>query len=678
MEFSLSKTTKEKEWDTQAKAALRESRHVLDKLISESRARTSEVRVEGDFHEAGVRVEEEGRRSDRLFALNQLQLQNSEASAAIALQWAGLGDHDVPQDLLGALLEQKRRCDDVVAAKDNVIGSLAGELEAKDEEYVAELKREADKIDELLGRMDVSFRELQAAYDAQLGKLEDTFERELEELHTANSGEIKSLMEKRAKMEEQHMNDRLALLKANQDEVEELQRQQGEGINIVTIRLQTSVQVLRQQLEEMRATYALNSQKLEYNIKILDRREFENNLTISQQKRKINSLGDQVAALRAKYEKQDKEYRYQNQKLTNDYKRITDQYKELQRKFKHFQLADAKKFKEVWDMNEEIVAEYIGKTLQADAIIFEQQLGLKWVPPAQDLFTIREQALPIDSEGNPVIPMAGSGGGGEGGGLGGREGGVGGGEGGEGGGGKGKGKISVLAHEGSAGIARAILDMLCDEAGFLVEEKVQAMLDPLPRDEQNLLMINSIFKALKVESRAEIDKLLSYFVADPDSFGLEHLDTADGVVTTGRTGMLGGGEDPSSATIDPSRVIPALRRFVQDHNRDLDLSRQSTKRSTSLMFMREQKEMARKLEREYWEKLSGIISDKTYRVWLALKKGLVAYHEVLEERAGLLDETDGIRQQNYELKQLLNSYLGQGVNDELYVPPYATHGFIPQ
>ena len=509
-----------------------------------------------------------------------------------------------------------------------------------------------------------SFKELQAAYDAQLAQLEETFETELAELHASNSAEVKVLMEKRAKMEEKFMHDRLALLKANQDEVEELQRQQGEGINIVTIRLQTSVQVLRQQLEEMRATYALNSQKLEYNIKILDRREFENNLTISQQKRKINSLGDQVAALRAKYEKQDKEYRYQNQKLTNDYKRITDQYKELQRKFKHFQLADAKKFKEVWDMNEEVVAEYIGKTLQADAIIFEQQLGLKWEPPAQDLFTIREQALPIDAEGHPVIPVAEREAAGEAGPLGGRTG-----SGSMAGGGSGaapgsSGRVSVLAHDGSSGIARAILDMLCDEAGFLVEEKVQAMLDPLPRDEQNLLMINSIFKALKVESRAEIDKLLSYFVTSPEAFAVGGLSpSAQGLVA-------------SSATIHPNDIIPALRRFVQDHNRDLDLSRQSTKRSTSLMFMREQKAVARRLEREYWEKLSGIISDKTYRVWQALYKGLTAYHEVLEQRAELLDETDAIRQQNYELKKLLNMYVNQGVNDELYVPPYATRGFL--
>lgn len=49
-------------------------------------------------------------------------------------------------------------------------------------------------------------------------------------------------------------------------------------------------------------------------------------------------------------------------------------------------MADSKRFKEIWKMNEEEAKEIMRKVLQADRIIYEQQLGLKWNPPIQDLF----------------------------------------------------------------------------------------------------------------------------------------------------------------------------------------------------------------------------------------------------------------------------------------------------
>ena len=40
-----------------------------------------------------------------------------------------------------------------------------------------------------------------------------------------------------------------------------------------------------------------------------------------------------------------------------------------------------------------------------------------------------------------------------------------------------------------------MLELLCNEAGFLVEGKIQKLLEPLPPDEQSLLKIDSILKA---------------------------------------------------------------------------------------------------------------------------------------------------------------------------------------
>jgi hypothetical protein len=70
--------------------------------------------------------------------------------------------------------------------------------------------------------------------------------------------------------------------------------------------------------------------------------------------------------LRIKLAKQEKVFQQENQSLTDDYKNLTEQYKELQKKFKHFQLADSKRFKEIWKMNEDDAKEMMRKVLQVN------------------------------------------------------------------------------------------------------------------------------------------------------------------------------------------------------------------------------------------------------------------------------------------------------------------------
>lgn len=43
--------------------------------------------------------------------------------------------------------------------------------------------------------------------------------------------------------------------------------------------------------------------------------------------------------------------------------------------------------------------------------------------------------------------------------------------------------------------------------------------------------------------------------------------------------------------------------------------------------------------------------------------------DTLHERAKLITETDGLRQQNAELRMLLHQYINSRVNQELEIPP---------
>jgi len=385
--------------------------------------------------------------------------------------------------------------------------------------------------------------------------------------------------------------------------------QDAEDYNILKIKLETEIQTLEQQLEEMRATYQLNQEKLDYNYRVLVERDSENTNTIKQQKKKLTRMADVLSSLKAKYGREEKRYKQENQDLTEEYKRITEQFKDLQNKFRHFEVADTKRYRDVWQMNEEIVTDLMRKVLQADKIIHEQQLGLNWFPPSEHIFQ-------AGGDGGPPGAAAAIAGEGE-----------------------GEGGPISRGQMDNENIKR-MLELLCNEAGFLVEGKIQKLLEPLPPDEQSLLKIDSILKVLGVEGAVDVEKLLSYFLADADNHELIH----------------------------PNDAIKAIKAFVEEHQAERARGGESIK-TVKHSVKEAGQEGTRREEREFWERMSSIISDKTFRVWSALEKALHKYHALLGNRGGLINEVGDLQQQNDELKGLLNQYLSSKINEDLHVPP---------
>jgi dynein regulatory complex protein 1 len=125
----------------------------------------------------------------------------------------------------------------------------------------------------------------------------------------------------------------------------------------------------------MRATYQLNTEKLDYNYRVLVERDHENQSTINQQKRKISRQRDMLLGLKQRYADSEKKYLEENMKLTDEYKRVTEQFKDLQSKFRHFEQVDTKKHAEVFSMKEQEVAQVVRQLLQADKVEDRQSLN---------------------------------------------------------------------------------------------------------------------------------------------------------------------------------------------------------------------------------------------------------------------------------------------------------------
>merc|ERR1711937_1111155 len=311
----------------------------------------------------------------------------------------------------------------------------------------------------------------------------------------------------------------------------------------------------------------------------------------------------------------------ENTELTEEYKRLTKQFKDLQEKFHHFEQADEKKFREVWEMNEQEVRGYIAKVLEADRLLHEQQLGLEWAPPKEDQLL---QELETFSESGTAT-----------------------------------GKSTAKESEDSAQAAtgkysaskvKKVLDLVKEETHFLLDTKVREQMADLSNEQKDVLQIDAILRYIGVESQEDVDLLVNLFFQGQD-------------------------DDEEILYVDADDVLKLLKDFiVEKANLQLADVAPDKKKKTRNQAVGSESEADRKArrhreERKFWERMGHVVPDMNFRVWKALDLFLKKYFESLGARAKSIDSAVNMQKQNEELKQLLDQYLGSKVNEELQVPP---------
>ena len=211
-------------------------------------------------------------------------------------------------------------------------------------------------------------------------------------------------------------------------------------------------------------------------------------------------------------------------------------------------------------MNEEQVKDLMRKVLQADQIIHEQQLGLSWKAPLADLhyfgldgdvnlkgplkrlengtvsgeqqssvnaFTAlklpllasQEKLENFGADSLDAPKLLGE-------------------------------KVQASQYQGFSTPVKRILDLLCAEGGFLVEDKLNKLLTPLQSDERSLMKLDAIFKALGIETLEDVQRMTGYFMKPnaslPPNADLSNPSTYDNLL------------------IPCDEVVRAMKKFLED------------------------------------------------------------------------------------------------------------------
>ncbi|CBY23040.1 unnamed protein product [Oikopleura dioica] len=393
---------------------------------------------------------------------------NLEKFEAIRRRWTGSLARDVPQELRDALTDQCKACEEVLSAKNQLIVELNRELKCSEDEYVKTLKKQYDDLDIITARMVDQYRTMDRAFRDEAKQVIGALDAQFKDVEETDLWREKAAH--LSKTESKYLGDRFELRDELQGEIDKLRLRDAEDLHTTKIKLETDVQVLEQQLESMRASYQLNQEKLEYNFQVLKKRDDENTITNSQQKRRLTKMQDQLNSLRSKLEAQEKKARVEGCNLREDYRRLLQQYADFQKKKKHFEDADNKKFREVWEMNMQELMELVNRTLQADKIICEQQLGVDFIMPEYNKSTSKQHRPSAMEYAKKILA----------------------------------GETSIPKKQ-----ADQAFDLLCSECTFLVEAMLNKLIEPLKPEEKRLILIDAIFAALNIDDESELKLLMA-------------------------------------------------------------------------------------------------------------------------------------------------------------------------
>ncbi|XP_002981481.2 dynein regulatory complex protein 1 [Selaginella moellendorffii] len=539
-------------------------------------------------------------------AQEEVEMSCEQQNQVLAARWDAIRALEVPQQIAEQLENQRKACNQVLETKDKLAEKIKEVLLLKTEEYNLACIQQTKDVDMLVLAMGKQVVNLTAAYIKEFHEIESAFLVQRWELIQSKKAEIEGLIKKMRAMEAQFQESLYARGDEYSAALDETRLQDSEDYNLLKVKLETDVQILEQHLESMQAAYQMNTEKLDYNYRVLIERENDNYVTAGQQKRKLTKLRDIQTNLKTKHAELERKFKWQNAKLADDYARVTKLLQDLQSKEQELTAGHEYQFLKFYAMHQHCLAVLVSKVLQADQYIHEQHLGWKWHPPDPQLFIDLASPGPVEAESDsanmPSTPEAG------------------------------------LAESITLAVDKPMLDMLCSELAFILDEEAQKLDAGLEMDDQSFVRSIAILQALGISSGITLDKLRKF-------------------VTTAAGRM-----------IQKETVIPRLQEFlIENKAEDLVPKLQVGGRRTPVERPKE-KEIKATEEEEKWRKFAKVISPKVVHVWPALDIAMLKYNHVLKDRVVVAREIQSLRWQNEELKRMLKLCLSSKAHEELHVP----------
>lgn len=317
---------------------LKSSDKGLSELLRDGIELISNIRIANDKREIERRLDEADIRDILVKDLRQESLEADKKLEVIKTHWLELNDDSMidPMELHEGLENQRTRIVELMQQKDEIVKELKEAIVNSDNRYYSDQQKQIADIYCLVERIDMQVDVMKRAFREHIEILQNSIDEEKRRFVEESSTAWYKIYDARAESEEAKLINQKEKTEFYDQEINRIICEHKEIIRSTKIRLDTDNDTLQIELENVKAEVMLNSEKLDYNYRILIKRADENVITRNQQKRRLSKLQEIIRALKERTQRVKKLGNNEIGKFNLDITKLSTSIDEMKAKSKLF------------------------------------------------------------------------------------------------------------------------------------------------------------------------------------------------------------------------------------------------------------------------------------------------------------------------------------------------------
>ena len=587
----------------------------FEKFIEENKNKTIEREEE--------RIDNQGKEQKLLYEKIEENVRKTEILLEnLKNQFEYFKDIENYETMETSLKEFINQNKEILDKKDFNKKTLWNSVKKSEEDYINLMINCHKEFEELVNNTKMQFWKLREKSNTYLKQVENELLDKRETILKKNKDQIDELFNQHEKAETNFVKLKDTEEMKNYNELKKLKQEKNREFFDMKIFLENEIQNHEKCLEDMKAIYQLNAEKLNYNYTVLLDKKDENLALTMELKKKERFFLDLQKKKNDEFTAKDLEYRKNNKKLTEQSKKITKQYKDLHKKFKYFEKADIKRYQEIREMSLDEIKELKKSIINCNRILMEQQLGVEITQKE----ILEENINPIQKKNSQEInSLKGS-----------------------------KKKIKFNkdslymkdSHISEIGEKEEdifkpkfrlkpeekqnLIDLVLENTDFLFDDKIKDEIYKNNNEEEKMILkLNVLRKVFSLKGTKHVNDFLIKL----------HL-------------MCFNFENNN---YNPELLIKSLSKILVE--KTSTLKKLDTLVSKSKLMNSVVNEKLN--EKTFWEQIGNVLDQRTLEVWDGLDKFSGKYYKLLLERKKSIEDTRNLKTQNNELVNLLNTYMKQ-------------------
>uniref|UniRef100_A0AAV2KF69 Dynein regulatory complex protein 1 n=1 Tax=Knipowitschia caucasica TaxID=637954 RepID=A0AAV2KF69_KNICA len=291
--------------------------------------------------------------------------------------WHSTKEKVIPEEVQAALLHQQQLCEELLQDKKTIMDFFQQDIKARDDVFVADLKKQTEELQLMLERMEQQDKTLTKAYREELDQWKDNVQKQEEMMLAEEKTKWEKCMKNLLDTEVDRLSKREQAVEEFNGQIHNLMFETLENFNIVRNKEVDEFQRIELEIHQIETEKIFLEQKIEG----LKADNAKVKTECSQLKTKVASKKSELKKQRANKETTEGKRKQLMEKQLKELNHKAQDYERLQKKKIHIAVNDAIQYENMWLSQDAECKELLERALHVESKIHEHFLHLPWEQP---------------------------------------------------------------------------------------------------------------------------------------------------------------------------------------------------------------------------------------------------------------------------------------------------------